>query len=100
MREGDGSATSGAAWVSRRVIDGERPGYVELTVDRINEFDSGWRFYAGDESQAYLDDVENCVMEHLAHTVERWSELAELVASAPAAGHWLWDTRERRYREI
>jgi len=26
-----------AAWFSRRVIDGERPGYVERTSDRVNE---------------------------------------------------------------
>jgi hypothetical protein len=91
---------AGAAWVSRRVIDGERPGYVERTTDRINEFDSGWRFYAGDESEAYLDEVANCVMEHLAHAVERWSEVADLVANGPSAGHWLWDAQQRRYREI
>jgi hypothetical protein len=89
-----------AAWVSRRVIEGERPGYVERTSDRINEFDSGWRFYVGDESQEYLDAAENCVMRHLGHALELWPEVATLVTTAPAAGEWIWDDTEARFRPL
>ncbi len=87
-----------AAWFSLRVIDGERPGYVERTPDRINEHDSGWRFYVGDESQAYLDDVEHCVMQHLGHASERWPELAGIVTDTREASEWRWDDVAGEYR--
>ncbi|HET8778223.1 MAG TPA: DUF2185 domain-containing protein [Candidatus Limnocylindria bacterium] len=87
-----------AAWFSRRVVEGERPGYVERTADRINEHDSGWRFYVGDESQAYLDATENCVMQHLCHATERWPELASVVADARATSEWRWDDAAGAYR--
>ena len=81
-------AGGAAAWFSRRVIEGERPGYVERTPDRIDEFDTGWRFYVGDESQEYLDTTDNCVMQHLGHALERWSEVADCSRSPlpPASG--------------
>ena len=86
-----------AAWFSRRVIEGERPGYVERTDDRINAHDSGWRFYAGDESQEYLDDAENCVMQHLAHASRQWPELASIVTDARDVSEWRWDDDEGTY---
>lgn len=99
--EGDADLGLGsAAWFSRRVVEGDRPGYIERTDDRINDYDSGWRFYAGDESQAYLDARENCVMQHLGHAVERWPELGALISTAPAAGHWIWDGTSGRYRPL
>ena len=93
-------AGGAAAWFSRRVIEGERPGYVERTPDRINEFDTGWRFYVGDESQEYLDTADNCVMQHLGHALERWPEVADLVTTAAAAGEWIWDDAEARFRPL
>jgi hypothetical protein len=86
-----------AAFVSRRVVEGERPGYVERTSDRINRSDSGWRFYVGDEEQEWLDAAENCVLQHLGHALDAWPELHAIVDPDPASGDWVWETATRRY---
>jgi hypothetical protein len=86
-----------AAFVSRRVIEGERPGYVERTADRMNAADTGWRLYVGDEAQDWLDAPGNCILQHLGHSVEAWPELREVVDAEPASGDWMWDAASRRY---
>ncbi|NEO88341.1 MAG: DUF2185 domain-containing protein [Spirulina sp. SIO3F2] len=49
----------GAALVTDRIaVDGERVGYM-TRLDSHNQADSGWVFYAGDETQEYLDDSRN-----------------------------------------
>lgn len=94
----DAAGLGQAAFFSRRVIDGERPRYVERTADRINEHDSGWRFYVGDEPEAYLDRAENCVLQHLAHATDRWPELKTVIADTAAASAWQWDGSSAQYR--
>ena len=42
----------------RIVVDGEKVRYM-YREEPDNEIDSGWRFMAGDESDEYMDDVEN-----------------------------------------
>lgn len=49
----------GAALVTDRIaVDGERVGYM-ARLDSLNKADSGWAFYAGDETQEYLDAPYN-----------------------------------------
>lgn len=42
----------------RIIVDGNKVGYMYREAS-LGEWDSGWRFLAGDESQAYLDDEKN-----------------------------------------
>jgi hypothetical protein len=49
----------GACFATDRiVVDGERVGYM-YREDPDNDIDSGWRFLAGSESDAYMDDADN-----------------------------------------
>ncbi len=42
----------------RIVVGGEKVGYFYRDMPS-SEYDSGWRFFAGDESQEYVDDATN-----------------------------------------
>ncbi|GMU52206.1 MAG: hypothetical protein AMXMBFR33_13520 [Candidatus Xenobia bacterium] len=49
----------GACFASDRItVDGSRVGYC-YREEPDNEVDSGWRFLAGDETDAYMEDVAN-----------------------------------------
>ena len=39
-------------------VDGKKVGYMYREVADRPE-DSGWRFFSGEETQAYIDDLEN-----------------------------------------
>jgi hypothetical protein len=39
-------------------------------------------------------------MQHLGHALERWPEVADLVTTAAAAGEWIWDDAEARFRPL
>ena len=40
------------------VVDGKKVGFM-YRESPTNEVDSGWRFFSGEEDQAYVDDAEN-----------------------------------------
>ena len=42
----------------RITVDGEKVGYM-YRESASREEDSGWRFFAGDETQEYVDDLKN-----------------------------------------
>jgi hypothetical protein len=42
----------------RIVVDGRKVGYM-YREKPDNQMDSGWRFLAGDETEAYMDDANN-----------------------------------------
>lgn len=48
----------GAIATDRIVVDGAKVGYMYREAANRPE-DSGWRFFAGDESQDYIDDVSH-----------------------------------------
>lgn len=48
----------GAIVTDRVAVDGAPVGYMERS-EPTEQADSGWAFYAGDESQGYLDDPNN-----------------------------------------
>lgn len=51
-------AMGGAFATDRVTVDGAPIGYMDReTADRPE--DSGWRFFAGDEDQAYIDDLSH-----------------------------------------
>lgn len=50
------------------------------------EQDSGWRVFAGDEPQEYLDETANCVLVPLRELLEKQPALEELFRTpAPVA---------------
>ncbi len=48
--------------VSNRItVDGQKVGFMyKENRDEDIENDSGWRFIAGDETEEYLDEIDNC----------------------------------------
>ena len=77
---------SKVALVSARVArDGDPAGWLYREAPD-HETDSGWRVFAGDETQDYLDDDTNVVLVPLRDLVDRDPALeAALAAEAPAA---------------
>ena len=54
------SGAEGCLATDRILVDGKKVGYMyREEPDRNHDWDSGWRFTAGDESQEYMDDPEN-----------------------------------------
>ena len=59
--------------VSDRItVDGEKVGFMYREKPEERE-DSGWRFIAGDESQAYIDDEKNSMIFDL-NTIANYDE--------------------------
>ncbi len=51
--------------VSKRILeDGYKPGYIYRTKPH-NNYDSGWCFLAGNESDEYNDDIKNMAIIHI-----------------------------------
>lgn len=57
LAEGFGSCIAS----DRITVDGKAVGYM-YREEPHSAIDSGWRFFAGDESQAYADQAENFAM--------------------------------------
>jgi hypothetical protein len=70
------------ALVSRRVVEDGEPVRWLYRQPPHNDRDSGWRVFAGDESQDYLDDPGNCRIVVLRELLERDRTL-ETVLRAP-----------------
>ncbi len=54
----DESKANGCIASDRIIVDGNKVGYM-YREKSIGEWDSGWRFLAGDETQEYLDDPKH-----------------------------------------
>jgi len=52
------SWNSGGMATDRVMVEGKKIGYMYREVP-IRPEDSGWRFFAGDEDQAYIDDLSH-----------------------------------------
>ena len=48
------------ALITKKALDFQQINWVIRTDDINNDLDSGWQFYYGDESEEYLDIVDNC----------------------------------------
>ncbi len=69
----------------RITVDGFGVGYMYREVPE-HEGDSGWRFFAGDESQAYVDDAANTLL-YSVNTIANYDEsiIPLLITPPPCA---------------
>ena len=75
--------TMGACLASDRItVDGCRVGYCYRETPE-SELDSGWRFFAGDEELAYLDDADNLGLYEI-NTIANYDEAILGVLGHPA----------------
>jgi len=87
------------ALFSPRVIEGERPRWA-YRKEPDNELDSGWRFFEGSESDEWLNEPGNCILQHLGHAVDEFPELRQIVRDDRVRSAWEWKPLVRRYREV
>lgn len=87
------------ALFSPRVVDGERPRWA-YREEPAGELDSGWRFFEGTESVEWLNEPDNCILQHLGHVVDQWPELRRIVRDDRVRSAWEWQPLMRRYREV
>lgn len=72
-------------FVTRRILDeGARVGYLYREAPDRDE-DSGWRFMAGDESQAYMDDADNLALVSLGALLSLDDSFVELLDAPEGA---------------
>lgn len=92
---------SGAAFVSRRVIDGARPSWV-YRCEPLDNGDTGWRFFEGNEAEEWLNAAGgvNCILTHLHHVVDAWPELMSVVADSRPTTQWEWNARAAAYDDV
>lgn len=85
-------------FVTHRIIeDGEKPRYV-YREPPDNENDSGWRFFAGDESDEYGDDPSNISCIAVGKVLNRDRSLIEIFHETN--GRWSWDERTASWHRI
>lgn len=51
----------GCIATDRITVDGNKVGYM-CRKEPINDIDSGWQFFAGDEDEEYMDNLDNCMV--------------------------------------
>jgi len=80
----------GSCFATDRItVDGERVGYMyrEASTDR---FDSGWRFFAGDESQEYVDNPQNLAI-YSVNTIVNYDPEITAFLDEPPGSAWARD---------
>ena len=66
-------STMGGCYATDKImVDGEKVGFMEREKPD-NQFDSGWRFMSGSESQEYADDPDNWAIYEV-NTVANYDE--------------------------
>jgi hypothetical protein len=90
--------------VTKRIIDqGARVGFFvreEPLDDDINGYkDSGWRFSAGDEDQAYLDAPCNCQFLSLGWVLNKDDSFLDLL-SEPVGAAFVRDEKTGKFRRL
>jgi hypothetical protein len=83
-------------YVTQRVLrDGAKVGYLYREApDQDN--DSGWRFTAGDESDAYMDDADNAAYVSIGAVLSKDDSFIDLL-DAPAGAAFQWDARAKAF---
>jgi hypothetical protein len=85
----------GSCLASDRItVDGMPVGYMYKEAPHSEwDDDSGWRFFAGDESQAYSDDASNFALYHVEYDRQlRFDDHPFLVGSSSSAAYGRSDT--------
>jgi hypothetical protein len=72
-------ALAKCALVSRRVAGDGHPVCWLYREEPDNDHDSGWRVFAGDEDEDYLDDIDNCEVVPLRDLVDRDGVMEEVL---------------------
>jgi hypothetical protein len=88
----------GALATDRITVDGMAVGYMYREAPDRPE-DSGWRFFAGDESQAYVDDSANTTV-YAVNTIANYDPdiIPYLESPAPCAFEKI--PRSHKYRRV
>jgi hypothetical protein len=89
-------ASNLGACVARRVLSGETPGYV-YWEQPDEAWDSGWRLFVGDETQADADEPTNFQINALETLLAEHPALASLFVEGER-GRWDWDPQLQSYR--
>ena len=79
----------------RITVDREPVGFMYREVPD-NNHDSGWRFFAGDESQDYLDNAANLEIYDVNTIANYDSEIVPLLGAA-ARSAFEWDEEKGRF---
>jgi hypothetical protein len=92
--------TMGYVLASNRVMIDRAPvGYLYREKAKLDATDSGWRIFAGDETQEYVDDPRNMVLCNASTLLELAPQLWDLLAEdAPVA--FEWDEESDQFRLI
>ncbi|BDZ52552.1 hypothetical protein GCM10025867_47930 (plasmid) [Frondihabitans sucicola] len=83
-----GVPRSGCLATNRIVIDGAPIAFAQRDRDRVAPEDSGWRFFAGDEDDAYMDDVDNHGVYSL-NTIANYDRIIIPILDAPPGTAWV-----------
>ncbi|WP_302536862.1 DUF2185 domain-containing protein, partial [Clostridium phoceensis] len=88
----DGEGPQGCFATDRILVDGCRVGYCyrEEPEERDENWDSGWRFTAGDESDSYMDDPGRSGIYHLNTLCNYDPDIIPLLDSEPGTA-WCRD---------
>ena len=87
------------ALFSPLVLSGQRPRWL-YREDPVDESDSGWRFFEGDETDEWLNQPGHCQIAHVAHVLDRWPELVPVLANGRANSAWEWHAERGAYLEV
>jgi len=80
----------------RITVDGCRVGYM-YREEPDEEMDSGWRFFAGDESQEYVDDGKNVDL-YSVNTIVNYDPEIIPFLNAPIGAAYERDEEDGRFR--
>ena len=80
------------AVVAVRLVEDDRlePGWIVHEAP-MNDADSGWELFVGDETEAMLDETDNFLLGELAWLMERYPVFGALVMSGAREGEWRRD---------
>jgi hypothetical protein len=73
------------AVVSRAIVDDDEPIRFSQRDEPRNERDSGWMFFAGTESEEYVNDPDNLAIVQLGTLIERFPALEETLTAPVGA---------------
>lgn len=77
----------GCLATNRIVVDGEPVRYAKR-ADPVRPEDSGWQFFAGDEDDAYMDDLENHAVYSL-NTIANYDQAIIPILDADVHTAWV-----------
>jgi len=88
----------GACIASNRItVDGKPVGYMyREEPDSVDSPDSGWRFFAGDESDAYSDDPANFAFYNV-NTIANYSPDITAYLDAPVGSAFVRDSDSQKF---